>query len=143
MGGWVDEWMSDENPSILSHVSLGTNDFPKALAFYDKTLAALGIKRVETIDGIAAAYGKQYPEFWVALPVDEQTASVGNGVHIAFIAESKDAVQMFYDASIKAGATDAGAPGPRPHYGEPYYGCFVTDPDGNKIEACYWDMSQG
>jgi len=30
--------MSEDNPSILSHVSLGTNNLAKAADFYDKTL---------------------------------------------------------------------------------------------------------
>ena len=60
-------------------------------------------------------------------------------------AGSKDAVHAFYEAAIAAGGQDAGPPGPRPMYGEPYYGCFVRDPDGNKIEAAFWDesMQQG
>ena len=33
------------NPSILSHVSLGTNQLDRALAFYDKALGALEIGR--------------------------------------------------------------------------------------------------
>lgn len=133
--------MSDQNPSILSHVSLGTRDLQRALVFYDATLSTLGIARLETIEGIAAAYGKQFPEFWIALPCDEQPASVGNGIHIGFIADSRQAVHAFHEAALQAGATDDGAPGPRPHYGEPYYGCFVLDPDGNKIEATFWDQS--
>ena len=133
--------MSEENPSILSHVSLGTNDMDKATAFYDKALAPLGIRRVEILDNFAAAYGKQYPEFWINLPADEKPASTGNGVHVGFIANSKEQVQAFYDAALDAGGTDNGAPGPRPHYGEPYYGCFVIDPDGNKIEATFWDQA--
>ncbi|MEH2120583.1 hypothetical protein [Nostoc sp.] len=32
-----------------------------------------------------------------------------------------------------------GAPGGRSDYSEPYYGCFVRDPDGHKIEAAFWD----
>lgn len=133
--------MSEENPSILSHVSLGTNDMDKATAFYDKALAPLGIRRVETLENFAAAYGKQYPEFWINLPADEKPASTANGVHVGFIANSKEQVQAFYDAALDAGGTDNGAPGPRPHYGEPYYGCFVIDPDGNKIEATFWDQA--
>ncbi|HFK1962471.1 TPA: VOC family protein, partial [Pseudomonas aeruginosa] len=46
-------------------------------------------------------------------------------------------------AALAAGARDEGAPGPRPLYGEPYYGCFIRDLDGHKVEASYWDMSQG
>ena len=44
------------------------------------------------------------------------------------------------EAALAAGGTDEGQPGPRPDYGEPYYGCFVRDLDGHKIEAAYWDM---
>ena len=33
------------------------------------------------------------------------------------------------------------APRPRPEYGEPYYGCFVRDLDGHKIEAAYWNAA--
>ena len=36
--------MSSENPSIISHVSIGTNQYEKARAFYDVVLATLDIK---------------------------------------------------------------------------------------------------
>jgi hypothetical protein len=49
-------------------------------------------------------------------------------------------VRSFHEAAL-AGATDEGAPGPRPGYGPPHYGCFVRDLDGHKIEAAYWDDS--
>ena len=62
-------------------------------------------------------------------------------MHFGFFAASKAEVQAFYDAALAAGATDDGAPGPRPDYGEPYFGCFVRDPDGNKIESAFWDQS--
>ncbi|TQV72685.1 VOC family protein [Exilibacterium tricleocarpae] len=134
--------MSDDIPTIMSHVSVGTNQFEKAIEFYDKVLATLGAKRVlEELKFKAVAYGKQFPEFWVQAPYDGGAATVGNGTHFAFLAMSKDQVHAFYDAATAAGATDDGAPGPRPHYGEAYYGCFVRDPDGNKIEAMYWDMA--
>ncbi|MEL6555220.1 MAG: hypothetical protein AAFQ63_17415 [Cyanobacteria bacterium J06621_11] len=65
-----------ENPSMMSHVSIGTNDFERAIAFYDKVLATLGCKRMMEHPG-AIAYGKQFPEFWVQTPFDEQTATSG------------------------------------------------------------------
>ena len=129
-----------ENPSILSHVSLGTNDFDRATSFYDTVLGSLGFKRIMEHPG-AIAYGKIYPEFWVQTPFDGKPATTGNGVHIGFFADSKAAVEDFYKAAIAAGATGDGAPGPRPEYGAPYYGCFVKDLDGHKIEACFWDLS--
>ena len=131
--------MNAENPSIMSHVSIGTNDFARATAFYDRVLATVGAKRVHEVPGFAVAYGKAYPEFWVGIPHDGKPASIGNGVHFGFNAASQEQVQAFHREAIAAGATDDGAPGPRPDYGPPYYGCFVRDPDGNKIEAAFWD----
>lgn len=126
------------NPSLISHVSIGTNDFERATRFYDKALAALGGSRLMEHPG-AVCYGRQFPEFWVQTPIDGKRAQVGNGTHFGFVADSKDQVKAFFEAAIAAGATDEGAPGSRPQYGEPYYGCFVRDPDGHKVEAAYWD----
>ena len=125
----------EDNPSILSHVSLGTNDFERATRFYDAVLAELGIRRVfEHAGGHAVAYGKAFPEFWVQAPVDGEPATVGNGTHVCFFATSRDQVDAFHRAALEAGADDEGTPGPRPEYGKPYYGAFVRDPDGHKIE---------
>ena len=88
---------------------------------------------------ILDAYGRAFPEFWVGLAHDGKPASVGTGTHIGFLATSKEQVHAFYDAAIAAGAKDDGKPGPRPEYGAPYYGCFVRDLDGHKIEAAFWD----
>jgi catechol 2,3-dioxygenase-like lactoylglutathione lyase family enzyme len=126
-------------PSIISHISLGTNQFERAVAFYDSVLSTLGCKRLMEHPG-AIAYGKQFPEFWIGTPFDGQPASIGNGTHIGFIAPNREAVHAFYDAALAAGGTGDGAPGVRPEYGEPYYGCFVRDLDGHKIEAAFWQM---
>ncbi len=131
--------MTDESPSCLSHVSLGTNDLDRAARFYDAVLASLGIGRIMEHPG-AVAWGRQYPEFWMQAPVDDNPATVGNGTHVAFLAGSREQVDAFHEAALKAGAAADGPPGPRPHYGEPYYGCFVRDPDGHKIEAAFWDF---
>lgn len=129
--------MSTENPSIISHLSIGTNDYESARAFYDAVLPSLGIQVIMEHPG-AVAYGRLYPEFWVQLPHDGKPATVGNGFHMGFIAQTKQQVHDFYDAAIAAGATCDGPPCPRPLYGEPYYGCFVRDLEGHKIEAAFW-----
>ena len=129
--------MSNENPSILSHISIGTNDFERAVVFYDKVLATLGCRQLMIHLG-AVAYGRAFPEFWVQTPIDGNPATVGNGSHFGFIADSKEAVHAFHEAALASGGTDDGAPGPRADYGDAYYGCFVRDLDGNKIEATYW-----
>jgi catechol 2,3-dioxygenase-like lactoylglutathione lyase family enzyme len=129
--------MTNENPSIVSHLSIGTNDFERAVAFYDKVLLTLGCEQLMKYPG-AVAYGRKFPEFWVQIPIDGKPATVGNGFHIGFVASSKEVVHAFHEAALSEGGTDDGAPGPRPDYGESYYGCFIRDLDGNKIEATYW-----
>ena len=131
-----------DNPSIMSHVSVGVTDHEAAIAFYDEVLATLGARRVLEHPG-PVAYGKMFPEFWVQTPIDGQPPSVGNGTHFGFFASSRDEVDAFYQAAVAAGATDDGAPGAREEYGPQYYGCFVRDLDGHKIEAAYWDDSAG
>lgn len=127
-----------ENPSLLSHVSLGTNDFERAVRFYEATLKAIGACRIMEEPG-GVAFGRVFPEFWVQRPYDGKTASVGNGTHVAFLAHSRAQVDAFYTAALEAGGVDDGAPGQRPHYSPAYYGCFVRDPDGHKVEAMFWD----
>ena len=60
---------------------------------------------------------------------------MGNGVHIAFRAETRATVDAFFLAAIEQGGIEDGRPGLRVEYHPDYYGAFVRDPDGNKIEA--------
>jgi catechol 2,3-dioxygenase-like lactoylglutathione lyase family enzyme len=120
--------------SVLSHVSLGTNDFARAKAFYDAVLATLQIRCVMEFPG-GAGYGRAFPEFWIQSPHDGGRASTGNGVHISFLANSIEEVNAFHAKALELGGKDDGAPGYRPEYTQNYYGAFVRDLDGNKIEA--------
>ena len=47
------------------------------------------------------------------------------------------AVDPFWRAGIEAGYTDDGRPGPRPEYGDDYYGGFLLDPDGTNVESVH------
>ena len=118
----------------VSHVSLGTNDYPRAKAFYDQVLAAIGVQCLMDFDG-GAGYGRKFPEFWIQKPHDGGRASCGNRVHVCFFAATQDEVKAFHAKALQLGGQDDGAPGPRPDYGPDYYAAFVRDPDGNKIEA--------
>ncbi len=118
---------------ILNHVSVGTKNVISAVKFYDAVLATLAISRSHYIEGIAAAYGEQF-EFWVGCPC-ENRASMGNGSHVAFNAQNKEAVDQFYAVAIEQGGRCEGKPGLRPEYGDTYYAAYVRDLDGNKIEA--------
>ncbi len=119
---------------MLSHVSLGTNDATRAAAFYDPVLAVLGIRKICERDG-SIDYGAAMTVFSLEKPSDGRPASVGNGAHVAFLAETRAMVDDFYRTALASGGTDAGPPGLRPDYDANYYGAFVRDPDGNKIEA--------
>lgn len=128
-----------ENASILSHVSVGTNDYSSAKAFYTELLSTVGFNVIEDLENYrAVAFGKQFPEFWVGEPANGDPATPGNGVHVSFLVDSNELVDAFHQKALELGARDNGAPGPRAHYGTGYYGAFVIDRDGNKIEAMHW-----
>lgn len=125
----------------IDHVSVGVTDMQRSKAFYDAALAPLGITALwpVEIDGevVGVGYGSAgLPTFWIGRPVNGQPASMGNGVHIAFTANTRAAVDAFFVAAVGRGGVEDGPPGLRPHYHPTYYGAFVHDPDGNKIEAC-------
>jgi catechol 2,3-dioxygenase-like lactoylglutathione lyase family enzyme len=124
---------------MFSHINLGTNDIRKAAAFYDVVLAPLGLKRTfsEIDDGIIA-YGpeNQPAQLFIATPFNESPATVGNGNHVALMAPNRSAIDAFHKIAIESGGTDEGAPGPRPQYHEHYYGAYIRDLDGNKLQAC-------
>jgi catechol 2,3-dioxygenase-like lactoylglutathione lyase family enzyme len=101
---------------MLHHVSVGVADVARAAKFYDAVL-------------------EDHPEFWIQLPHDQKPMSVGNGVHLGFSARSKDQVLKFHAAALREGGSNNGEPGPRPDYGPDYFGAFIYDLDGNKIEA--------
>jgi len=120
---------------MLHHVSVGVADVTRAATFYDAVLKTLGYKRLAEYLPYAVAYGEDHPEFWIGLPHDQRPMSVGNGVHLGFSARSKDQVHKFHAAALAQGGSNNGEPGPRADYGPDYYGAFVYDLDGNKIEA--------
>ncbi len=123
--------------SILAHVSLGVRDIEESVKFYDAVLACLGIYRCHEIPGVAIAYG-QGCEFWIGIPLNnESEPTAGNGVHIAFNANSKEAVDNFYRVALEQGGCSYGKPGLRPEYSKTYYAAFIKDRDGNKIEAVF------
>jgi catechol 2,3-dioxygenase-like lactoylglutathione lyase family enzyme len=120
----------------IDHVSVGSNDVPRARAFYLLALAPLGLRIVAEEAGRFCDFGIETVAFSIETPVNGAAASAGNGVHVCFKAADRTAVEAFYAAALSAGGRDAGLPGLRPNYGEHYFGAFAFDLDGNKIEAC-------
>ncbi len=130
---------------MLSYVYFGTNDLARAIAFYNATLAPLGMRRCVTNDpawdrtsagwGLYENDGARELAFWIGTPFDQQPASVGNGSMVAFSARSWQAVDAFYAAALAHGGIGDGAPGLRLHYSPDFYAAYVRDPEGNKIAA--------
>lgn len=119
---------------MIHHVSVGSNDVARAKRFYDAVLLPLGYRLMgET--GRSLGYGVTEYMFSIETPVDGKPASAGNGTHICFRARDRGAVDAFHRNGLANGGADAGAPGLRPEYDANYYGAFLFDPDGNKVEA--------
>lgn len=120
---------------MFSHVTLGTNDWAAVKPFWAAVMEALSIPVMFEYDG-GIAYGEATgPKLFIGPPFDGQPATNGNGTHVAFIADSRAKVDAFYAAAMANGGSDEGPPGPRPHYHKNYYGAYVRDPDGNKLQA--------
>jgi catechol 2,3-dioxygenase-like lactoylglutathione lyase family enzyme len=119
---------------MLGHLSFGVSDLERAIAFYDATLAPLGLTRVWT-QSDAAGYGPPGRGDLLAVKKRSAAAPPGPGFHLALNAPSHAAVDAFHSAALRAGGVDNGGPGLRPHYGPSYYAAFVIDSDGYPLEA--------
>jgi catechol 2,3-dioxygenase-like lactoylglutathione lyase family enzyme len=118
---------------MIEHISLPVSNFARAKAFYLEALEPLGYRLNMDFEGAAGFMEGGHTSFWIV----EKPKIID--IHVAFLAKNKDAVHAFYDAAMKAGATDHGAPGPRREYSPDYYAAFVLDRDGHNIEAVYYD----
>ncbi len=119
---------------MIDHVSVGVADLERAATFYDAAFAPLGMKQL-IVRPANIGFGKTYPEFWINLRAGMTQLPPDHGTHICLRAKTTAEIEAFYDAAMKAGGTDDGAPGVRPHFHLSYFAAFVADPDGNRIEV--------
>ncbi|MHA7775792.1 VOC family protein [Roseibium sp. M-1] len=120
---------------MLSGVCIGTNDLEAAAAFYDAVLATIGMTCVFVEPrerGYAGPDGRI--TLFVLIPYDDGKATFGNGTQVMFHAADAEAVNAFHATALRCGGTDEGAPGPRDYHPD-YYGAYVRDPDGNKLNV--------
>lgn len=124
---------------MISYVTVGADDIPRAKRFYSAFLPALGYELEEGLEGLSYALAERpgepavLPEFYVKPPFDGRPASAGNGAMIAFQARSQQEVRDLHSAALAANGRDEGQPGFRDAYGAHFYVGYLRDPQGNKV----------
>ena len=122
---------------MFSHVCVGTNDFDRAMSFYEPLMETLGIA-ARFCDASRPWAGWQSqpdprPLFVMGRPDDGSPHAPGNGQMVAFLAKTRTDVDKAFALAMEKGGTSEGAPGLRPQYHPNYYGTYFRDPDGNKL----------
>lgn len=121
---------------MIGYVMVGTNKFSDAAKFYDDLLGMLGAGRMMEADNfIAWSTGPASPAISICKPHDGKPASIGNGVMVAIMVDSREKVDAMYAKALKLGGTDEGAPGQR---SDNFYAGYFRDLDGNKLNAFYF-----
>jgi catechol 2,3-dioxygenase-like lactoylglutathione lyase family enzyme len=120
---------------MIAHTSLAVSNYPRSKSFFSQVLAPLGYRANMEFDDAAGFNDGENTDFWIS---KKRTVIP---THVAFEASSREQVEAFYKAAIEAGARDNGAPGYR-DYWPGYYAAFVLDPDGNNVEAVWYDYSK-
>ncbi|MGH2921153.1 MAG: VOC family protein [Gaiellaceae bacterium] len=121
---------------MFDHVTIRASDREATERFYETVLRTLGIAKTHTDEHLA-----EWNDFSIAPASDERPTT--RRLHVAFAAPSRGHVDEFWRAGTETGYGDDGAPGPRPHYREDYYGAFLLDPDGNSAEAVHHGATGG
>jgi catechol 2,3-dioxygenase-like lactoylglutathione lyase family enzyme len=121
---------------MIGYVTVGTNNFERAVAFYDELLALLGAGRFMEVENVFVAWAvsPDKPGFSVTRPFDGNPATVGNGMMVALAVDSKELVHKVYDKAIELGGKDEGPAGPR---GDDFYAGYFRDLDGNKLNVFF------
>ncbi|MBB5518740.1 VOC family protein [Amphiplicatus metriothermophilus] len=124
--------------NIIDHLSVGVGDLEEAARFYDPVLGTIGVRRLAANHAFVA-YGVDAPQFLAMSPYDKRPATWGNGAHVSFAAESREAVDAFHRVALSLGGMCEGAPGERRGFpGDPgAYMAYVRDPFGNKLEVVH------
>ena len=95
---------------MFSHITIGSNDLERSTKFYDAVMSALGHDRFYSGDGIIG-YGKPADnQTWIVRPFDGRAATIGNGTHIAFLAQDRASVDAFHKAALANGGRTKALP---------------------------------
>jgi predicted lactoylglutathione lyase len=122
---------------MIGYVVLGTNDLPRAAAFYDALLGEIGLTRQMTFGERGFAWGKDMDAVMLCImtPFDGKPATVGNGTMTAIGVNSRDEVDRIHARALELGGRDEGAPGLRAEGGDGFYAGYFRDLDGHKLDV--------
>jgi len=123
---------------MIGYTTVGTADMDRAKKFYCDLFESKGAKVLVDAGRIAMiGTGRGTPMIAVCAPYNKEAPTPGNGVMVAFTAETKPEVDEFYARAIELGATCDGPPGQR--VPDRFYGAYVRDFDGNKL--CFFKFA--
>ena len=118
---------------MIGYVTLGTDDVPRAAAFYDELLALIGAGRVFEGDNFVAwSTGPGAPGLSVISPYDGNPASVGNGTMVALVVDAPEKVNEVHAKALDLGGANEGDAGMRQ---DGFYAGYFRDLDGNKLNV--------
>ncbi len=115
---------------VFDHVTIRVSDLDGSRQFYELAFSTLGYA-----EPYRGPHFFEWEDFSISAAGDDRP--VTRNLHVALVAASRDAVDVWWQAMTGAGHRNDGAPGPRPQYSPTYYGAFVRDPDGNSVEAVH------
>jgi catechol 2,3-dioxygenase-like lactoylglutathione lyase family enzyme len=115
---------------MFDHVTIRASNRAASERFYHTVLSALGIEA-----SCAEPEMVEWDDFWIIAQDADHPPT--RGLHVAFVAPSRQHVDAFWRGGVEAGYSDDGPPGERPQYKSDYYGAFLRDPDGNSAEAVH------
>jgi predicted enzyme related to lactoylglutathione lyase len=119
---------------MIGYVTVGTNDLPRAAAFYDALFEVIGAKRLWEFErGISWGVAMDKPSLGVMKPFDGQAASSGNGSMVAVVVQKPEQVDALHRKALELGGKDEGAAGQRGDGG--FYCGYFRDLDGNKFNV--------
>ena len=116
---------------MFDHVDIRVSDLAASRDFYREALGPPTVDDGELVE-------------WGDFGILERSAEhpLTRRLHGAFGVEDRDAVDAWWNRLTEAGYQSDGEPGPRPQYGDSYYGAFVLDPDSHNLEAVFHDRKQ-
>jgi len=123
---------------MIGYTTVGVADMERSKKFYCDLFESKGAKVLVDAGRIAMiGTGGGTPMISVCEPYNKEAPTPGNGVMVAFTADTKAEVDEIYARAIELGAVDEGEPGQR--VPDRFYGAYVSDFDGNKL--CFFKFA--